>query len=85
MTPIRNQVLVKPYPADEISEGGLFIPETARQVSNKCKIVKTGNGEKAKKLPIGATSYRVKDWGCEVLVDGELHFLMDADAILATE
>lgn len=87
MKPIRTQILAKPYPSDEISEGGIFVPESARTPSNKLKIVAVGNGTKDKpmKLRAGQTGYRVKDWGCEVLVNGELHFIMDQDAILAVE
>lgn len=87
MTPIRSQVLVKPFPSDEISEFGIIVPESARTPSNKVTIVKVGNGTKDKpmKLKSGQTGFRVKDWGCEVLVNGELHFIMDQDAILAIE
>jgi len=87
MIPIRTQILVKPYPADSVSEGGIIVPESARQVSNKVLIVKTGNGTKEKpmKLKPGDTGYRVRDWGTEIMIDGELHFLMDQDAILAKE
>tara|TARA_R110000868_G_scaffold27075_1_gene103468 strand:- start:191 stop:454 length:264 start_codon:yes stop_codon:yes gene_type:complete len=87
MTPIRSQILVKPFSSDEISEFGIIVPESARRPSNKVKVVKVGNGTKYKpmKLKEGQTGYRVKDWGCEVLVNGELHFLMDQDAIIAIE
>lgn len=85
MTPIRTQVLVKPFPSDEISEGGILVPESAREVSNKVLIVKVGNGtvNKPMNLKPGETGFRVKGWGREVLVEGEQHFLMDQDAILA--
>ena len=87
MIPIRNQVLVKPFPSEEISEGGIIVPESARKINNKVTVVKVGNGTKDKpmRLKAGDTGFRVLDWGCEVMVDGELHFLMDADAILAIE
>lgn len=85
MTPILNKVLVKPYPSDEISEGGIFVPLTARSVSNKVHIVKVGKGTPGKpmKLQPGDTGYRVKDHGTEVLIDDELYFLMEQDAIIA--
>lgn len=87
MIPIRTQVLVKPFPSDEISEGGIFVPLSARRPSNKVKVIKVGNGTKEKpmKLKEGMTGFRVKDWGCDVMIDGELHFIMDQDAIIATE
>ncbi len=85
--PIRDNVLVKPYPSNEISEGGLLIPESAREVNNKVKVVAVGNGVAGKpmKLKVGDSGYRVKAWGQEILVDGELHFLMSQDAILALQ
>lgn len=87
MQPIRNNVLVKPYPSDEISEGGIFVPDAARQPSNKVKIVKVGNGTKGKPMLLkeGQTGYRVKNWGQEVLVDGELHYIMEQTAIIALQ
>lgn len=87
MTPIRNQILVKPYPSDEISEGGIYVPESARKTSNKVVIVKVGNGTKDKPMKVkpGQTGFRVRDWGLEVMIDGQLHVIMDQDSILATE
>jgi len=85
MTPIRNQVLVKPFPSDEISKGGIIIPESLRKPSHKVKVVAVGNGTAKRKMTLkkGDTAYRVRDWGLEVLIDGDLHFIMDMDAIIA--
>jgi co-chaperonin GroES (HSP10) len=87
MTPIRNQVLVKPFPGDEMSEGGIIVPENVRKPSNRVLVIKTGNGTKDKPMRMrgGIVAYRVKDWGCPVEIGGELHFLMDEGALLATE
>lgn len=87
MTPILNQVLVKPFPSDEISEGGIFVPENARAVSNKVKVISVGTGTPKKPMGLkpGDTGYRVKDWGQEILIDNELHFLMDSSAIIALQ
>lgn len=85
MQPIRSQVLVKPFPPEEMSEGGIFVPASAQRINNKVTIVKVGNGTKDKpmKLKPGQVGYRVYEWGCPVMIDGELHFIMDQDAILA--
>lgn len=85
MQPIRNQMLVKPFPSEEVTVGGIFVPESAREVSNKVLVVSVGNGTKEKPMTFkkGDIGYRVKDWGTEVMVDGELHFLLDSDSILA--
>ena len=85
MKPIRTNILFKPLPPDEISEGGIFVPESARQTNNKGIIVEVGDGTKEKpmKLKKGDVAHRVKDWGTEVIIDGEQYFLMDQDAVLA--
>ena len=85
MTPIRNQILFKPDPPDAVTESGLIIPESARKVSNKGTIVKVGNGTAARPMKFreGQRGIRVQDWGTDVIVDGELHFFMDMDSILA--
>jgi co-chaperonin GroES (HSP10) len=44
MKPIRDFVLVKPFMADEITEGGLFIPEGFRERSSKAKVISVGRG-----------------------------------------
>jgi len=85
--PIRNQVLVKPYPSDSISEFGIIVPDSCKKVSNKVKIVAVGKGSKEKpmKLKAGDIGFRVFEWGCPIEIDGELHFIMDSDSILAKE
>lgn len=84
--PIRGNILVKPFESDNISEGGIYVPDSAKTVSNKVQIVAVGNGTKNKpmKLKIGDIGYRVKDYGMEIIIDGEKHYLMNQDAILAT-
>lgn len=86
INPIRNQILFKPFPPDVVTEGGLIVPESAQKPNNKGVIVKVGNGTKDRpmKLKAGDVAIRVQGWGQEILIDGELHFIMDADAILTT-
>lgn len=84
--PIKDNILVKPFEADNISDGGIIVPDSAKKISNKVRVVAVGNGTAAKpmKLKQGMVGYRTKDWGTEIIIDGELHFLMNQDAILAT-
>ena len=39
MQPVRNIILTKPFPPDEVSEGGIFVPESARQENNKMRVI----------------------------------------------
>lgn len=91
MTPILSNILVKPFPPEEISEGGIFVPDSAKAVNNKVRIVKVGNGTKTKPMLLkeGQTGHVVKDWckvgGTEIIYEGESHFLIDQSSIIALE
>ena len=87
MQPVRNIILTKPFPPDEISEGGIFVPESARQESNKMRVIAVGNGTKERKMIFnpGDIVYRVKDWGTPIDIDGERHYIMDQNGIIAKE
>lgn len=87
LKPIRNNVLVKPFPPSGISEGGIFVPLSVRKDNNRGTIVAVGNGTKDRPMQFkpGQVIYRVKDWGTPVEIEGEKHYLMDDSAILATE
>ena len=87
MKPIRNNVLVKPFPPSEISEGGIFVPLSVRKDNNRGTVIAVGNGTKGRPMQFkpGQVVYRVKDWGTPVEIEGENHYLMDDSAILATE
>lgn len=85
MIPIREKVLVKPYPSDEMSSGGIIVSEAHRAVSNKMKVIAVGNGTKKDPMQFkeGDTAFRIKDCGDEVLIDGEKHFLVSQQWLIA--
>ncbi len=83
--PILDNVLVKPYPSDEVSEGGIFVSEAHRAVSNKMEVIAVGKG--TKKTPMsfipGDTVFRVKDGGDEIIIAGERYFLLKSGWLIA--
>lgn len=87
MQPVRNNILVKPFPPDEVSEGGILVPESARKESCKMNVIAVGNGTKERKMIFkkGDVVYRVKDWGTPIDIEGERYYLMDQNAIIAKE
>ena len=87
MIPIRQQIVVKPFPSSGLTEGGLIVPDSVQKDSNKVTVVSVGNGTKGKpmRLKPGNVGFRVKDWGEEIIINGEKHYLMEQDAILALE
>lgn len=88
MKPIKDKVLVKPIKGSSVSEGGIVVPETAMKPSNKVLIVEVGQGTSAKpmKLKKGQVGYRVKDYSMlDVHIEGELHYLLTQDSIIAVQ
>lgn len=87
MKPVKAQILFKPSPPEEITDGGLIVPDSVKKVSNKGTVVSVGTGtaERPMKIKPGMKAYRVQDWGQDILIDGELHFIMDMDSVLALE
>jgi co-chaperonin GroES (HSP10) len=86
--PIRDNVVIKPYKKQQ-TDGGLFIPDSSQaQESNRVQIVAVGTGtpKKPMRLKAGTVGYRVKSWkgDCEILIEGEKHYIVKQDSILAT-
>lgn len=78
MLPLRDLILVKPYAPLETTEGGLFIPESARKRNNMAEVVAVGKGTKnyPVECKIGDSIIHVKDAGEEIIVNGEKHYLI---------
>ena len=89
MRAIRNKVILTPMPSEDISQGGIIVPNSFKAVSNKMKVVSAGRGTKTRPmhdyLKEGTIVYRVKNHGTEIEEKGEKMFIMDMDAILAYE
>jgi chaperonin GroES len=83
MKPVKKKILFKPFLGDSVTSGGLHIPDSARKLSNRGVIVDIG--EQVTKVKSGDIGFRVKDWGEEIIINGEKHFIMEQDAILALQ
>ena len=89
---LADRVLVKRLKAEETTEGGIVIPDTAKEKPKKGKVIAVGEG---KQLDSGKRSdFQVKKGdtvifasfaGTEVTVDGEEYLLMPEEDILAVE
>lgn len=87
INPIGENILVKPFESDNISAGGILIPDSMKRPSNKVKIVAVGGGtlQRPMRFKGGEIAYRVQNWGEPLIIDGELHYLLNQSAIIATE
>lgn len=87
MKALKNQVIVKPFESENVSAGGIIVPDAFKQRSNKATVVSAGRGTKQRPMLYaeGQVVYHVKNHGTEIIKDGEKHYIMDMDAILAYE
>ena len=88
--PLDDRVVVEPVEAEERTEGGIVLPDTAREKPQKGKIVAVGEGkllDSGDRAPVavkkGDTVLYAKYGGTEVTVDGKELMIMKESDILA--
>ena len=59
--PLHDRVVVKPIEADEISAGGIVIPDSAKEKSTKGEVVAVGPGKPLDNGSVRAPSLKVGD------------------------
>jgi co-chaperonin GroES (HSP10) len=85
MKPIRDFVLVKPFAPEEITEGGLLLPEGYRERNCKAKVISVGRGTAKVKMEAKKDDviFHIKGAGEPVIFNNELVFLIRQNDILA--
>jgi chaperonin GroES len=85
--PIRNNVLFKAFKEDAMSYGGIIVPESVRKDGCKVEIIAVGDGtpKRPMRLKPGSIAYRIQNAGQELEFEGNKYYLIDENAILATE
>jgi chaperonin GroES len=90
ISPLFDQVLIKPIEEEEKTPGGIVLPDTAKEKPQKGKVMAIGPGalsEDGKVLPIkvkvGQTVVYKKWGGNEIKVNGEEWLLVEQKDILA--
>lgn len=82
--PIRNFLLIKPCPPDEVTAGGIFVPENVRERSCKAHVVRVGGGTKDRPMRYRPTYtvWHIKDSGEPIEENGTLYYLIpDTDVL----
>jgi len=88
--PLEDRVVIKPAPPDEKVQGGIIIPDTAKEKPQKGEIVAIGPGkvsDAGEKIPmtvkVGDNILYGKYSGTEVTIDGEEYLIVRESDILA--
>jgi chaperonin GroES len=89
-TPLNDRILVKRTDSDDVSKGGIIIPDSAKEKPMEALIVAVGAGKVLKdgsrRTPTVAPGDRVlfgKYSGDEVKLDGVEHLILREDEVLA--
>src|SRR5512141_1009325 len=93
LKPLGNRVVVEPLEQEEMTAGGIVLPETAKEKPQKGKVLSTGPGDRdedGKRIPmdvsVGDTVLFAKYAGTEIKMDGKkLLILRETDVLAIVE
>lgn len=90
LKPLGNRVVVEPVEQEEVTAGGIVLPETAKEKPQKGKILSVGPGERNDKgeriqmdVSEGDTILFAKYAGTEIKLDGKKLLILRESDILA--
>jgi chaperonin GroES len=90
LKPLGNRVVIEPKEQEEITAGGIVLPETAKEKPQKGTVLSVGPGERdddGKHVPLdvkeGDTVLFAKYAGTEIKVDGKKLLIMRESDLLA--
>ena len=90
LKPLGNRLVVEPLEQEEITAGGIVIPETAKEKPQKGKVLSSGPGDRdedGKRIPmdvsVGDTVLFAKYSGTEIKLDGKKLLILRESDILA--
>jgi chaperonin GroES len=90
LKPLGSRVVVEPVEQEEVTAGGIVLPETAKEKPQKGKVLSTGPGERdddGKRIPmdvaVGDTVLYAKYAGTEIKVEGQKLLILKESDILA--
>lgn len=87
--PLQDRVLVKRVEGENVSKGGIIIPDSAKEKPMEATVVAVGNGKvldngETRSLAVSAGDLVLfsKYAGTEVKIDGEEHLILREDDII---
>jgi chaperonin GroES len=90
LKPLGNRVVVEPIEQEEITSGGIVLPETAKEKPQKGKVLAVGPGDRdedGERIPMdvseGDTVLFAKYSGTEIKMDGKKLLILRETDLLA--
>ena len=82
MRPLNGHVVVRPAEAEETVEGGLYVPETARDKVHEGEVVAVAE-DATEDVAVGDRVIYKEYAGTKVELDGEEYILLNTDDLVA--
>jgi len=89
ITPLHDRVIVKRLEEDEVSKGGIIIPDSAKETPAEGRVISVGPGRKDEDGKVHPLDVKEKDVvifskyaGTEVKIEGEEFLIMREEDIL---
>lgn len=82
--PIGERVLVQPIEAENVTAGGIILPDSAKEKPQQAKVLAIGGGVKEEAIQVGNNIMYRKFAGTEVENEGETYLILELADILAT-
>lgn len=90
LEPLGDRIVVKPVAKEEVTKGGIVLPDTAKEKPQEGEVVAVGPGrvtEEGKRVPLdlkkGDTVVYPKYSGTELKIEGEEYLIMRESEVLA--
>lgn len=85
VVPLGDRLLIKPIKEEEKTEGGIVLPDSAKEKPMKAEVIAIGDGDDVKDMDIkvGDRVIYSKYSGTEIKIDEEEYIIIDAEDILA--
>ena len=90
LKPLGNRVVVEPTEQEDITAGGIVLPETAKEKPQKGKVLSAGPGDRdedGKRIPmdvsVGDNVLYAKYAGTEIKIDGKKLLILRETDLLA--
>jgi chaperonin GroES len=90
LKPLGNRLVIEPIEQEEVTAGGIVLPETAKEKPQKGTVLSVGPGdrdEKGERIPLdvaeGDTVLFAKYAGTEIKVDGKKLLILRESDLLA--
>jgi len=87
--PLHDRILVERVESEEVTKGGIILPDTAKEKPQQGKVVAVGAGKKTEEGKVIPTELKAGDVilfgkysGSEVKIDGVEYLIMKEDDVL---